>query len=167
MKTIKISLLTIFSIFLFSNFQCEEEYNLANNNNNHDPGPVTYLSYGTSFGECLGYCVREVKVSGGAFFTKSGWDMDGPLPDSTCEIIFIRDPLPDYLDDIDLDEFLALDETIGCPDCADGGAEWIELGFEEDTARVTFEYMNEPVEFEQIIPSLRQLMETFNDCRPE
>jgi hypothetical protein len=161
MKSLNILLLTIFSIVLFSNFQCEEDIIIL------EKGEVTYISYGTSFGECLGYCVREVVVSGGAFFTKSGWDMDGPLPDSTCEIVFIRDPLPDYLDDIDLDIFLNMDETIGCPDCTDGGAEWLELGFEDGVKRVTFEYMNEPPEFKDIIPSLRQLMESFNDCRAE
>jgi hypothetical protein len=37
-----------------------------------------------------------------------------------------------------------MDTVIGCPDCADGGAEWLELGFEKEVKRVTFEYMHEP-----------------------
>ncbi|MFC2080394.1 hypothetical protein ACFLRQ_02855 [Bacteroidota bacterium] len=158
MINIKIALLTIVSIVLFSNFTCEKiEIEKTTQ--------VVYLSYGTSFGECLGYCKREITVSGGITFTKSGWDTDGLLPDSSCSMTFIRDPLPDYLDDIDLDAFLALDETIGCPDCADGGAEWLELGFENEVKRVTFEYMNEPSELKDVIPSLRDAMESFNDCR--
>lgn len=159
MKTIKIFLLTVISIILFSNFQCEEIENIG------QTGQVHFLSYGTSFGECLGYCNREIVVSGGVVFTKSGWDIGGTLPDSSCEYIFIRDPLPDYLDDIDINTFLAMDEVIGCPDCADGGAEWLELGFENEVKRVTFEYMNEPDEFKAVIPSLRELMDSFNDCR--
>ena len=91
--------------------------------------------------------------------------MEELLPDSSCSYTFIRDPLPDYLDDIDLDTFLEMQETIGCPDCADGGAEWLELGFEDLVKRVTFEYGNEPGEFENIIPALRELMNGFNDCR--
>lgn len=158
MKNIKILLLTSLSIILFSNFQCEEL-------EKEESGKVEYLSYGTSFGECLGYCVREIIVSGGITFTKSGWEQDGELPDSSCNIVFIMDPLPGYLDDIDLDAFRAMDDTIGCPDCADGGAEWLEIGFEGEAKRVTFEYMNEPSELKDIIPSLREAMEGFNDCR--
>ena len=153
-------ILTLLSVFLFSNFQCEKE-------KTENTMQVEYLSYGTSFGECLGYCVREVVVSGGITFTKSGWDMEGSLPDSSCSLVFIRSPLPDYLDDLNLDDFLEMHETIGCPDCADGGAEWLELGFENEVKRVTFEYMNEPAEFKNLIPSLRELMASFNDCRKE
>ncbi len=160
MKIIRNCILTLFSIVLFSNFQCEKE-EVAN------PMRVEYLSYGTSFGECLGYCVREIVVSGDITFTKSGWSIEGSLPDSSCSLVFIKSPLPDYLDDINLDVFLEMDETIGCPDCADGGAEWLELGFENEIKRVSFEYMNEPEELKNIIPSLRELMEGFNDCRSE
>lgn len=158
MKSIKILLLTILSVILFSNFQCEEM-------EKEEAGQVEYISYGTSFGECLGYCVREILVSGGITFTKSGWGLDGELPDSTCSLVFIQSPLPGYLDDIDLDAFMAMDETIGCPDCADGGAEWLEIGFDGEAKRVTFEYMNEPAELQDIIPSLRETMDGFNDCR--
>lgn len=160
MKILRICLLTLFSIVLFSNFQCEEE---KLEKTKH----VVYLSYGTSFGECLGYCVREIVVSGDITFTKRGWGIDGSLPDSSCSLVFIQNPLPGYLDDINLDTFLELDETIGCPDCADGGAEWLELGFENEVKRVTFEYMNEPEELKKLIPSLRELMEGFNNCRSE
>ena len=158
MRHFKISFLTFLSVLLFSNFQCEKI-------EIEPSGEVVYLSYGTSFGECIGYCVREIVVSGGITFTKSGWDMEGPLPDSSCDIVFIMDPLPGYLEDIDIDAFKALDETLGCPDCADGGAEWVELGFENEIKRVTFEYMNEPEEFGDVISSLREMIETFNDCR--
>ncbi len=160
MKIIRICLLTLFSIVLFSNFQCEEE-KLENT------VQVEYLSYGTSFGECLGYCVREIVVSGGVTFTKRGWDIEGNLPDSSCSLVFIQNPLPAYLDDMNIHAFLEMDEVIGCPDCADGGAEWLELGFENEVKRVTFEYMNEPEELKNLIPSLRELMEGFNGCRPE
>ena len=116
MKNIRICILTLFSIILFSNFQCEEE-------KMENTAQVEYLSYGTSFGECLGYCVREIVVSGGITFTKSGWSREGSLPDSSCSLVFKQSPLPGYLDDIDLGAFLEMNETIGCPDCADGGAE--------------------------------------------
>jgi len=160
MKNIRICIRILISIFLFSSFQCEEE-------KIENTMQVEYLSYGTSFGECLGYCVREIVVNGDVTFTKSGWGIEGSLPDSSCSLVFIMSPLPGYLDDINLDAFLEMNETIGCPDCADGGAEWLELGFENEVKRVTFEYMIEPEELNNLIPSLRELMAGFNDCRSE
>jgi len=125
---------------------------------------VEYLSYGTSFGECLGYCKKEVRVGGNIVYTKSGWDLDGLLPDSTCTLTFIRDPLPDYVDEINLKDFKNLDEVIGCPDCADGGAEWLELSINGKVKRVTFEYMHEPNEIKPVIEDLRLLLEGFEGC---
>ena len=108
----------------------------------HMENQVEYLSYGTSLGECLGYCKKEVRVGGNIVFTKSGWGLDGALPDSTCTLTFIMDPLPAYVDEINLEDFKNLDDVIGCPDCADGGAEWLELSINDTLKRVTFEYMN-------------------------
>ena len=128
---------------------------------------VEYIAYGTYFGECLGYCKREVVISGNIVFTKSGWGIDGSLPDSSCSMTFLRNPLPDYVEMMDLNEFKMLDTILGCPDCADGGAEWLELSFEGDIKRVTFEYMNEPDEIKFIIEDLRDLMLGFEGCGGE
>ena len=151
MKTIAILFLAILTMF----FTCEKTEVIE----------VDYLFYGTSFGECIGYCTREVIVSGQAVFIKSGWDLDGSLPDSSCSIQYFVNPLPAYLEKIDIAYFKSIDDVIGCPDCADGGAEWLELSFEGDVKRVTFEYMNEPSELTEVITDLRGLMESFGDCR--
>ena len=51
-------------------------------------------------------------------------------------------------------------ETIGCPDCADGGAEWIEIKLANgEKHKVTFEYMNAPSAFKNYISGLRGLLE--------
>lgn len=148
----------IISILLL-NFTCEKS-------EVYDADEVEYISYGTSFGMCYGYCLRVLVVSGGeAEFTKSAWIEDENYPDSACMINFFTDPLPGFLDQLNLDEFMNLDSIIGCPDCADGGSEWIEIGMNERVKRVTFEYHNEPAELNKIISSLRDLAESFNDCR--
>ncbi|MCF8380132.1 MAG: hypothetical protein K9H49_11175 [Bacteroidales bacterium] len=125
---------------------------------------VEYLSYGTSYGECIGYCVKEVRVGGNIVYTKSGWDVEGELPDSTCILTFIMDPLPAYVERVNLADFKKLDDVIGCPDCADGGAEWLELSIDGEVKRVTFEYMNEPNQLKLIIEDLRKLMQGFEGC---
>ena len=38
-----------------------------------------------------------------------------------------------------MDSFFILEERIGCPDCADGGSEWIEILANNKTYKVTFE----------------------------
>ena len=128
-------------------------------------GTLNYIAYGTSFGECLGYCNHYMKVYPHlATLRKYGWDENGRLPDMQCSI-----PLESYefisvKDSLDVGIFFTLDETYGCPDCADGGAEWVEVSFDTVIHRVTFEYMNEPGELLTIVPALRELMERFEGC---
>ena len=42
------------------------------------------------------------------------------------------------------DEVFALKEIIGCPDCLDGGAEWIEVSCDGKAHRVEFDYHAPP-----------------------
>ncbi len=51
----------------------------------------------------------------------------------------------------------ALPKTIGCPDCADGGAEWIEIQSIDIHKKVTFEYLNEPNSLTALVTELREL----------
>ena len=118
------------------------------------------LRSGTSFGMCGGYCSSELTVT----------------PD---EILFVetsRDPerpprtrrLP--MDQAEWEEILAaarasslegLPEVIGCPDCADGGAEWIEVEHEGVKRRVTFEYGSAHEPIQPIVEKARELRERF------
>lgn len=126
---------------------------------------VNYIAYGTSFGECLGYCNQYMKVYPQiATLKQYGWDESGELPQLDCAL-----PLESYefisiRDSVDVGNFFALDETYGCPDCADGGAEWVEISFDTMKHRVTFEYLNEPEELTPIVNSLRELMLEFEGC---
>lgn len=61
--------------------------------------------------------------------------------------------------------FLALPTTIGCPDCADGGAEWLEIELKNGIKhKVTFEYNNEPSLLKDYILKLREMLNA-NDCK--
>ena len=59
--------------------------------------------------------------------------------------------------------FRNLEEVIGCPDCTDGGVEWIEITTSELSHKVTFEYFNEPEETQNYIDDLRDLMEQYEE----
>ena len=54
-----------------------------------------------------------------------------------------------------VDSVFALPERIGCPDCADQGAEWIEIFTEGKSHRVTFEYQQNPPGLEALLRQLR------------
>lgn len=100
---------------------------------------VIEIKTGTSFGECVGYCKAELAINSKRIvFTKNSWDPS--YPEIKKERPILSDKWSSLIDILDLEKFLLLPETIGCPDCADGGAEWIEIFDGSTTKRVTFEY---------------------------
>ncbi|CAF1249772.1 unnamed protein product [Rotaria sordida] len=53
--------------------------------------------------------------------------------------------------------FQSLNDTEGCPDCADGGAEWIEIQWTNQKKRVTFENGKLIKGFEGLVVALRNI----------
>jgi len=62
---------------------------------------------------------------------------------------------------VDSKGFRALDDSIGCQDCADGGAEWIQINWPDINKRVTFENGQLIKGFEGLINELRKLREQY------
>ncbi len=130
---------------------------------NENVSELVQVKYGTSFGECIGYCKRDLTLkSDSVFYKRSGWV-------ETVEPITITDVLEDNSWDLikgklDIASFSALPITIGCPDCADGGAEWIEIELANGKKhKVTFEYHNEPDAVKNYINDLREMMNSFEN----
>gem|GEM_PF-497763 len=143
-------------VLIASLSNCEEE---AGKN---DPADPEYIKYGTSFGECLGYCVKTIKVTDSKIeFYKNGWDLNGILPE-----VSYTEAINNYYwrmlaEKIDYDSFLRLGTAIGCPDCTDGGAVWIEIKVNDTVHKVIFENENEPDEVKEYIGYLRAYINTF------
>ena len=55
-----------------------------------------------------------------------------------------------------MDSFFILDERIGCPDCADGGSEWIEIGTKNKIYKVTFEYGDSLKGLDELLKLVRE-----------
>ena len=103
------------------------------------PG-VVELSSGTSFGMCAGYCITELVVeSAEVRFTERSHPV-APLPEKARTLPLSPDDAERIYDLVDVAELERLEGVHGCPDCADGGAEWIQVRTEDGTVRVTFEY---------------------------
>jgi len=118
----------------------------------------TTISYGTSFGECVGYCIKTIAISDATTnFQKTAHNDKSTYPDFDCD-----DAFPGFETlklEIDIAAFCAMEPVIGCPDCTDGGAEWVEISNSTHALRVTFEYNNAPEELSLFIENLRFYMQ--------
>lgn len=105
-----------------------------------DDSNTTFISSGTSFGECAGYCTREIVISqDGLVYTASSWDtLNYPVLDTSLEITSTE--WSNLIALVDLSVLQGFEDVVGCPDCADGGAEWIQVVTQEDSKKITFEY---------------------------
>ncbi|WP_457269667.1 hypothetical protein [Pedobacter sp. UYEF25] len=80
------------------------------------------LSYGTSFGFCVGYCNKTLKVEQSMLlFTQIS--NDKILPPKVCKAVLTEQEKRELYSLIKVNNIKSLSETTECPDCADGGAE--------------------------------------------
>ncbi|MEQ9304392.1 MAG: hypothetical protein RJQ14_10810 [Marinoscillum sp.] len=114
--------------------------------------------YGTSFGECTGYCITETRVTGlDVEVVAKMWFSEEDAQQAEGELT--TEQRDGIIEGIDLAKFEALPETIGCPDCADGGSEWLELTIGNELKRVTFEYGDSINGIDDAIEILRAVTE--------
>ena len=123
---------------------------------------IVSISYGTSFGMCLGYCDRSLEIMGtDIWFNATGQTVTGDLPDIDLQGTISIEEWEELVESIEMLVFRNMEEVIGCPDCADDGAEWIEITTDQLSHKVVFEFNNAPEQFENYIDDLRELMEGF------
>lgn len=123
-----------------------------------------FIRYGTSFGHCLGYCNKTWDVySHGIDLTIASWH-DDEFPTQYCSLPVESEDCMKIREELDLEKIKALPATIGCPDCADGGAEWIEVDIDGEVKRVTFEYNADIPELQEILKLLRAVRNEYNEC---
>jgi len=124
---------------------------------------IAQINYGTSFGECIGYCKHEVTIkSKAATYQCSSWS---PTEQILTKDTLINSSTLDSIGNFSTSSFFKLPVSIGCPDCADGGAEWLEIILlNGDKHKVTFEYHNEPTLIKDQIIKLREILNK-NECK--
>src|SRR5687768_14045813 len=86
------------------------------------PDPQTeikLIEYGTSFGHCIGYCMREWEITAGKIVYKKTSREPETNPDVVREIKITAEQWNELVKATNLNSFKSLPETIGCPDCAD------------------------------------------------
>ena len=123
---------------------------------------IVKIKYGTSFGFCTGYCWKQLVIKNDQLvFEKMSREENEPVH---CERDIDCSEWIPVAQNINLEKFFTLNETIGCPDCADGGAEWIEIQTQTSKHKVTFDYQSPPSEISNYVADLRELMKTFDNC---
>ncbi len=124
--------------------------------------PAALVRYGTSFGECMGYCSRSIDVfSTRVTFFASAYHPKRKFPDVRNEVALNKqeqEELGRLLSGTSAD---GLTEIIGCPDCTDGGAEWIEITTNGRLRRVMFEYVKPPAQLKALRNRLKSLRDRF------
>ncbi|MGK0138665.1 MAG: hypothetical protein ACI9DJ_002121 [Algoriphagus sp.] len=104
-------------------------------------------SSGQSFGFCLGPCFQTLSLDWGsqqAEFIIRHTEFENNSVGFREEVIpinFLQDIWNETLNEVkNIENFESYQMVYGCPDCVDGGAEWIEITDKEGTHRVTFEF---------------------------
>ena len=117
------------------------------------------LRSGTSFGMCMGYCVTELTVTQDELrFVEASRE---PVRERTRRAALAPGEWEEILALANPSALEALPEVIGCPDCADGGAEWVEVEHEGRKRRVTFQYGSTVEGIQPLVDKARELRERF------
>lgn len=116
------------------------------------PSKIESIKHGSSFGECSGYCITESTYDGNHKITRTkAWGDTIINPTKTTITKISASEWELINNSFDLDSFLALPKRIGCPDCRDGGARWVEVSQSGRTHTVTFEYLSPPKELLELL----------------
>jgi hypothetical protein len=117
----------------------------------------------TSFGFCAGYCTTEMLVDSlQARLISRSFDAERYPTRTVTQTITLQD-WRQLTAAIDTARFSRLDPVYGCPDCADGGAELVELEWGSQRRQVSFEYGKPPAPMQALRDQIWQLRERLRD----
>ena len=110
---------------------------------------------------CLGYCSRELRIGRDEIvLTESSRD-SVRNPTRVTRLPMDSSEWSEIESLIEADDLDGLEEVYGCPDCADGGAEWIEIDQGDSPRRVTFEFGGTVPRAQALIDKVRQIRSRF------
>lgn len=121
-------------------------------------GDVVQVKSGQSFGMCIGKCYSELVVTAtqANLFETERLERGGEQKEHKNSANESLAKLHNVFKSFPSAEFKRLKDTYGCPDCADGGMEWLEVKFTDGSIKkVTIEYGAKLEGFDEIISALR------------
>ena len=120
--------------------------------------PNLRIRTGVYMGECVGYCYQDMTItSDDVMYIKYALPRDPSWPDIVHQVRMGADEWNKLVQDLDLQAFWALPRTIGEPDAADQGGEWVEITDGDRVKRVDFVLGAEIPEISSFLEKLRKL----------
>lgn len=119
------------------------------------------VTTGTSFGMCIGYCSRTVAIDSERIrITERSWDPDRNPARTREESITAGEwaEIAQLASESDIPEG---NLVMGCPDCADGGAEFVEVQVRGRSHKLTFEYGRPVPRADALVAKLRAVRSRF------
>ena len=124
------------------------------------PIEITFKT-GTSYGFCAGYCFNELIINDNlsTLFTKSSINPEPEdYPTIELDSIVPQETYDSLLLALSQSDFFSLQDTLSdCLDCADQGAEWVEIIEGGSSKKVVFDAGAEIKEIELLLKRLREL----------
>jgi hypothetical protein len=129
-----------------------------------EPGGVTAILTTTSFGFCAGYCETALEIGPDqmSFVEQS---RRGELPTRTRSAPISSAEWDALIRALDRRAIETLPDTVGCPDCADGGAESLAVVGADWQKRVIFEHGARMPELQPLLDRVRTLRGRFETTR--
>ena len=124
------------------------------------PLAVTKVASTTSFGMCAGYCKTTLEISEKeAVLTREAWGRGAGanLPLQRLTAPLSAQEWQDIASAAEAAKIDALPETIGCPDCADGGAESLTIVSAKGTKTIKFDHGAAIAEAQPLLDRVRAL----------
>jgi|GEM_PF-495112 len=123
-------------------------------------GTTLIVKTGKSFGRCNGYCIEEYTITQNSIrIEKKPNQPDPKFPTTTDSTETPRDLWDRIVKSVHFDKLQQMPETIGCPDCADGGAEWIEITNGKEHVKIVFEFGSTPPGMAMLLKTVRAVRE--------
>ncbi|MCX2583181.1 hypothetical protein [Pedobacter sp. MR22-3] len=120
------------------------------------------IEYGSSFGMCWGYCVRIMAITSNQVSLEKKKNSD-QSDVKRCQKSLSNEELSS-IKSLIKSEFFELPDVIDCPDCADGGAEWVTIIENGKSKKVTFDYGKAPAAIKELVDKLRETEASITDC---
>ena len=124
------------------------------------PLAVTKVASTTSFGMCAGYCKTTLEISEKeAVLTREAWGRGAGanLPVQRLTTPLSAQEWQDIATAAAAAKIDALPERIGCPDCADGGAESLTIVGAKGEKTITFDHGAAIAEAQPLLDRVRAL----------
>lgn len=119
---------------------------------------------GYFFGECSGICQASIEFAGNKV-KYTAKDSGKNNAEKKCSSNVSAKLIEDLKTSFDFEEFKKLPTVIGCPDCGDAGAQWIEISKAGESHRVVFDYARPPTVIKELGNFFSSQFASFRNCR--